>query len=573
VSELVIGGRRPNRHPRLRSAAIVLLLVALAALVSYLIFRRVVSYREPSGKMPDAPLAARTDGEPALTWGQECSLAHRGRVTVLRAVGKPHTLGACHGRMLGARVPEATSPLAAAIDAAVPRGGVLARMFRGPRLRWRYRLLDDGLPGSQLGEIGGLARGARRAGGPIDFEPLVRAQAALDLGEPPGVAPGARYGAVGRGLSFALVAAAGNKSDVPIAPHLIVGRSFSLLGAGDGGQAAARSVVVAMVKPEGGIPFATVTWPGMVGAVTGVNAEGIAVFLHPAQAADVRPTRAAQPAALVARDVLEKARTLDEAVKMVEQTATLGAAGFLLADGNRSQLAWVERSPSRTRVIRGPSPAVAGDFFTTETFLDDPDNDRARRTRPSGARAARAAELARRAPVVSSEQVVAILRDAAGAGGAALPAGHRAAIDDPEAVHTVVLDPVEMVLWVAEGPGAGGRFRAFDLALELRGQAGRPPPADIPPDPLRDGTVAEQVVAARRDLRAARQARADDSNGRARELAARALTRRPDLPEALLLAGELARAGGDEAAAALLFARYLASPDDLAAEEQVRALH
>jgi hypothetical protein len=41
----------------------------------------------------------------------------------------------------------------------------------------------------------------------------------------------------------------------------------------------------------------------------------------------------------------------------------------------------------------------------------------------------------------------------------------------------------------------------------------------------------------------------------------------------LLLAGQLARRDGDRAAAAALFQRYLElGPDDLAAEEQVRAL-
>ena len=258
---------------------------------------------------------------------------------------------------------------------------------------------------------------------------------------------------------------------------------------------------------------------------------------------------------------------MDEAVKMIEQAAPLGAAGFFLADG-KAQVAWIERSPGKTRVVRGWSPPVAGDFFTTEPFLDDPDTERARRTRPSAARVARASELARRAPVPSVEQAVAILRDSARAGGAPLPAGHRAAIDDGEAVHTVVIDPIDMVLWVADGPGASARYRAFDLAAELRGAAGRTPPADLPADPARDPADAWQVTAARGELRRARAA----SGSGARELANHALARRPDLPEALLLAGQLAHQAGDQAAAGALFKRYLAGgADDLAAEEQVRA--
>ena len=564
MSELVIGSRRPNRHPRLRSAAIAAGLLLLAGLVSYLVFRRLVSYREPDGAVPSGRVEARADGQ--LAWGEGCSLAHRGGIAVLRAVGKPHTLGACHGRLLGAAVGQASAPLRRAIEAAVPPGGFFTRIFGGARLRWRLRLVDDGMPGPQMAEVAGVVHGADRAAGAAPgFEELVRVQAALDIGEPAPASAGAAYGAVGRGLSLALAAGRGDAAGV----RLVVGRSFSLLGAGDGGEAAARAPVVAFLRPDQAIPFASVTWPGMVGAVTGINAEGIAVMVHPAPASDVRLTRSAQATPLIARDVLERAHDLDQAVKMIEQAAPLGAAGFFLADG-KGQVAWIERSPGRTRVVRGPSPPVAGDFFITEPFLDDPDADRARRTRPSAARVARAAELARRAPVPSAEQAVAILRDGAGAGGAPLPVGHRAAIDDGEAVHSAVIDPVDMVLWVADGRGPGARFHAFDLAAELRGAAGRTPPADLPADPARDPAVAAGLAAARAELRAARSA---GSVGAARELAAHALARRPDLPEALLLAGQLARRDGDQAAASALFARYLANgPDDLAAEEQVRAL-
>ncbi len=567
MSELVIGSRRPNRHPRLRSAAIAAAIVLLASLVAYLVFQRLVSYREPDGPVPSGQVEARAEGH--IAWGEGCSLAHRGGIAVLRAVGKPHTLGACHGRLLGAAVAQAAAPLERAIEQAVPRGGIAGRLFGGARLRWRLRLVDDAIPPAQLTEVAGVVHGADRAAGAAPgYEELVRVQAALDVGEPVAASPGAAYGAVARGISFAL--GAGKSAEAGVAgPRLFVARSFSLLGAADGGDAAARAPVVAFMRPDGAIPFASVTWPGMVGAVTGINAEGIAVLLHPAPASDVRTTRAAQPTPLVARDVLERAHSLDEAVKIIEQAAPLGAAGFFLAD-RKGQVAWVERSPGKTRVVRGPAPPVAGDFFVTEPFLDDADTDRARRTRPSAARVARAAELARRAPIASAEQAVAILRDGGGPAGAPLPAGHRAAIDDGEAVHTAVIDPVDMILWVADGQSAGSRFRAFDLAAELAGATGRTAPVDLPADPARDGAVAAQLAAARAELRAARSA---GSVAAARELAAHALARRPDLPEGLLLAGQLAREDGDQAGASALFRRYLElGPDDLAAEEQVRAL-
>jgi hypothetical protein len=607
VSELVIGSRRPKQQRRLRSLAIAAGLALLASLVCYFIYRRVVSYPEPTAELPSVAVSAgpapHGAGEWALFWGRECSLSHLGQLAVLRAVGKPHTLGACHGRLLGRAVTDATAPLSAVIRAAIPDEGLFGETRRGPRLRWRLRLLDDGTPPARIEEVAGVVHGVAR-GGPAQappFETLVRVQAAFDVGAPSGPSPGAEYGSIARSLSFVMTGAgapaskptptatpptakpgagaptaakpaAGAPPPPPPPPRLLVGRSFSLFGADDGGDRAASAPLISLMRPEGAVPYASVGWPGLVGVVTGINAEGIAVAVHPIATADVRMTRQAQPLALLARDMLEHAHTLDEAIRLVEQAPPLGAAGFLVVDGRRRRLAWIERSPTRIRVVRDASPPVKGDFFTTEPFAAEMETERARRMRPSTDRVARTVELVRRAPPGGVEQAVAVLRDSARPGGAALPAGHRAAIDDPEAAHTVVIDPIDMVLWVAEGPGAGSRFRAIDLLRELRGEPRPAPLADLPPDPQRDPGIAADVVTARRGLRAARAARAAGDLRLARELSARALARRADLPEALLLAGDLATADGDTEAARAFYRRALdLGPDRGGDDEEIRA--
>ena len=63
------------------------------------------------------------------------------------------------------------------------------------------------------------------------------------------------------------------------------------------------------------------------------------MFVDPARTGDVRPTRSARPVALLARSVLEECKTLDEAIKLIEGTPTLGAAVFVLVDGSTRQVA------------------------------------------------------------------------------------------------------------------------------------------------------------------------------------------------------------------------------------------
>src|SRR5262245_63043469 len=120
-------------------------------------------------------------------------------------------------------------------------------------------------------------------------------------------------------------------------------------GLADGGDAAARMPLVSLVRPSGKLAWASLGWPGLAGVVTGINAEGVVVCVHPARTRDVRPTRTARPIAMLAREVLEVATDLDSAVKLIEATPTLGAAAYVIVDGKSGRWAVVERTPSKAQ--------------------------------------------------------------------------------------------------------------------------------------------------------------------------------------------------------------------------------
>src|SRR5262249_6954782 len=146
-------------------------------------------------------------------------------------------------------------------------------------------------------------------------------------------------------------------------------------------------------------------------------------------------------------------------------------------------------------------------------------------------------------------------------------------IDDGRASHVVILDPTTLELWVAD-PRANGRFRAFDLRFELRGEGDRPaPPADIAPDPASDPDRVANLATARADLGDARDALARDDRTRAAEACARARARVPGLPEAIELDAIVAQLRGDDARARTAFQAWLdTGPDDPQGEERARAM-
>jgi len=567
MADLVIGSRRQGPPRTWRAAFFAALLVVGALVVAWFIYRRSVSYDMPGGTPPRDPVAiAPTEGglPPRLGYG-DASLSWAGPIAVLRAGGDPHTIGAAQGRLLGSAVADATRGFRAAIEDSVDRGGLFGGWTHGMKVAWRHRFIDDGIPDAQKRAIAGVVRGAAAAGAPVTYQTLIRQQAALDVGAPAPWTAETGLRQLTRALTIVM--------PQPTPGRVWVGRAFSLPGIADGGDAIADAPLVSFVRPAGRKAWASVGWASLVGVVTGINQDGLVVTVQPAQAADVQPTRTARPIALLARDVLERAGTLDEAIKAIQETPTLGAASFAIVDGKSGRWAIVERSPTHSAVRRDPGDAAVGDVLRMSPFDDDPRNDRAQRIAAAPARIARATRLARSAPA-DALAAAAVLRDDRGADEAPLPPGHRAAIDDPSSVHVVLIDPGAMVLYVSETGTADGRLRAFDLRHELGGDGLRAsPPPDLPPDLDADRDRARAVRAARGDVRAARRALRDGSSGRAAEAIARALARVPNLPEALELAGRIARRRGDDTGGRALWQRWLdGTADDPGAEQEIRAV-
>ena len=562
MPDLVIGARRSAPRPW-RAGVIALALLGVAVVVAWLIYRRSVAYPIPEGEVSGelAMAQAGPGATPQLTF-HGASLEWMGGLAVLRASGDAHAIGAAHGRLLAPLLAAMVRAQAPSIERTVTDDGLLGGWTHDLRLAWRWRFIDDGMGDADRRMVAGMTRGAAASGIALPFEDLLRDQAVLDVGEP---APQTgELDQLGPARSLAVIA---TQAQAPA--RVWIGRTFALPGLADGGDAAVPVVTIA--HPDGKLAWASVGWPGQLGVVTGVNAQGIAVLVDPARTADVRPTRVARPVAMVARAVLEQASTLDAATKLVEQTPTLGTALFVIVDGASGKWVTIERTPGKAIVETNPKTRAYGDVLVTNALAQDPENDRARRMLPTGPRVDRASKLVR-APLADVAALAAILRDTRAIDDSPRAPGSRGAIDSGRAAHQAIIDPTSLELWVAD-PRAGGRMRAFDLRHELRGEGDRAaPPGDIAIDP--DGALdRDRLARARADLRLARGALARGDRAAAAEACARARARAPDLPEGVELDAEIAQARGDAAAAHRLYQQWLdAGPDDPPGEEKARAI-
>jgi hypothetical protein len=111
-----------------------------------------------------------------------------------------------------------------------------------------------------------------------------------------------------------------------------------------------------IVHPDDGrYAYAAVGWPGMIGVLSGMNEHGLCLANMEVPRQFRFPD--AMPYTLLYRTVLERCRTVDEAVKLLQSTPRQSANNLMLMDaaGNR---AVVELRPESVHVRRGTENAA-----------------------------------------------------------------------------------------------------------------------------------------------------------------------------------------------------------------------
>lgn len=386
--------------------------------------------------------------------------------------GDPETLGDAHARLLYPEMVENEGRLLSRFEEAVP---VLPfRWLLLDLAQLRYRDLAGTLSDARRAEIAAAARAFTPdpyAGLFPTFQRFVYLNGLYDI------ALSFEHSPLIGCTSFVFSGAAAG------GPGALLARAFDF----EVDPIFDRKKAVFFVRETGKIPFASVAWPGLVGVVSGMNAEGLAVVVHGGRAGQWR-TRG-EPVVHALRGVLSHAPDAEAALAELSRRPPLVSHILVIADRHGRALR-VERVPgSPDHVIPlGEAAAVTNHF--RGPAAGDPKNQAVLATTSSVARQARADELVRDAVrPVRPETAVALLRDRRGANGRALELGDRDAIDALIATHGVVFETAERRLWVSRGPHLLGEFVAFDLAHALAPNATPEPDAALPTiaaDPLRD---------------------------------------------------------------------------------------
>lgn len=263
--------------------------------------------------------------------------------------------------------------------------------------------------------------------------------------------------------------------------HVILARNFDF----EAGPIFDEKKAVFLVREEGRFPYASVAWPGLPGAVTGMNAEGVALVVHGGRAR--HPRAEGVPVLQTMREVLGRAHTTKEAIAILADKQPMVSHLVLVVDAG-GDVAIAERAPGEPIFVRRGRGKVPLTNHFEGPLADDPANRQVETVTSTRPRRLRLDELLAALPAgASTEQIVGVLRDRRGVGGVPLALGNRRAIDALIATHSVVMDATARVMWVSEGPHLVGRYLRFDIG-RLLDASFTPRPDDpmeaIPADPL-----------------------------------------------------------------------------------------
>lgn len=264
---------------------------------------------------PSAPSQAYREGE-----AEGGALVVRGRSAILILEGTPTEMGRQQGLLVGREVRALLAPF-------------LERLF-GEKLaaaRADAKRLERAIPADYVEEMHGLAEAAE-----VPYEDLLLANVLPDV----------------FGGACSAVAASGPAT---VGGEMLIGRNLEWPGFGylDG-----RSLVT-VFRPRGKRPFAAVTYPGLVGALSGINDRGVCV-------ADLVAGRdkidggLSQP--LRQRAILERAGDLDEALAISASLPPATSQNVIMADPRRAVVCELGKEPQ----VR---PQMGGVVFATNSFV------------------------------------------------------------------------------------------------------------------------------------------------------------------------------------------------------------
>lgn len=238
---------------------------------------------------------------------------------------------------------------------------------------------------------------------------------------------------------------------------LLLGRNFDFYA----GDKFAENKIIAFVKPTQGYPFASVTWAGMAGVVSGMNTAGLTITLN-AGKSDI-PLVAKTPISIVAREILQYAETIEQAIAIAKKRAVFVSEALMVSSAKDKKAVLIEVSPDNFGVFEMANKLICTNHFRSTAYAEDENNKKHIIESHSQYRFDKIEEILRKNPVMNPQKIAGLLRNKEGLADQKIGYGNEKALNQLLAHHAVIFQPEDLLMWVSSNPYQLGEFVAYDL--------------------------------------------------------------------------------------------------------------
>jgi isopenicillin-N N-acyltransferase-like protein len=240
--------------------------------------------------------------------------------------------------------------------------------------------------------------------------------------------------------------------------ELIIGRNFDFYVS----DAFAQEKLIVFINPTQGYKFASYSWAGFTGVVSGLNEKGLSVTLN-ASKSDL-PTGSRMPISLLAREILQYASNIQEAIAIARKRKTFVSETLMIGSAEDGKTVLIEKSPSRMGVFdSNKDELICSNHYQSKVFHKDPSNLENIKNSDSKFRFSRVQELLNKEKTLTVQSAVQILRDQHAQHGDTLGMGNPRAINQLIAHHSVVILPKKKQLYISTTDFQLGPYIAYDL--------------------------------------------------------------------------------------------------------------
>jgi len=239
---------------------------------------------------------------------------------------------------------------------------------------------------------------------------------------------------------------------------MIIGRNFDFYVNDD----FAKNKIVLFCSPSQGHKFMSIAWGGFIGVVSGMNQKGLSVTIN-ADKSKI-PTSSATPVSLVAREILQYAENISQAVAIARKRKMFVSESFLVGSAEDKKAVIIEKTPDSLAIYDPQRNYIlCANHFQSKGLENSEANVVQMNESASPYRYQRLSELMQRNGPNTVTKTISILRDHDGLDNKNIGLGNEKTLNQFIAHHTIVFEPEKLKVWISTSPWALGEFVCYDL--------------------------------------------------------------------------------------------------------------